>query len=143
MRTEALRHEFVEFIPSELIPSVLYVSIPYATAAHKCCCGCGQKVVTPLTPTDWTLTFDGESVSLSPSIGNWSFPCQSHYWIRNNKVRWAARLAREQIDAGRQRDRLAKDRRYGVDEPRATVEGHPHATGLMRRILKWFRRGAK
>jgi len=29
-------------------------------------------------------------VSLAPSIGNWSFPCNSHYWITGNEVRWAA-----------------------------------------------------
>ena len=73
MRVEKVRHEFVEFIPSTLNDGVLYISIPYATAVHKCCCGCGEKVVTPLTPTDWSLTFDGLTASLSPSIGNWGF----------------------------------------------------------------------
>ena len=77
-----LRHEFVEFIPDKLADGVVYVSIPYATVAHKCCCGCGMEVVTPLSPTDWELIFDGESISLDPSIGNWSFDCKSHYWIR-------------------------------------------------------------
>jgi hypothetical protein len=50
-----LRHEFVEFIPDELKEGTIYVSIRFATAAHLCCCGCGNKVVTPLRPTDWTL----------------------------------------------------------------------------------------
>src|SRR5712692_8520000 len=27
-------------------------SMAYATVAHKCCCGYGKEVVTPLTPTD-------------------------------------------------------------------------------------------
>jgi len=48
-----------------------------------------RKLSQPLGPTDWKLTFDGESVSLYPSVGNWNFPCQSHYWIQENKVRWA------------------------------------------------------
>ncbi len=30
----------------------LYISIPYVTAAHKCPCGCGEEIVTPLSPTD-------------------------------------------------------------------------------------------
>ena len=82
-----LKHEFVEFVPERLVDDTLYVSISYATAAHRCCCGCGREVVTPLSPTDWQLTFDGETVSLYPSIGNWNFACRSHYWIENNGVR--------------------------------------------------------
>ena len=79
-----LTHEFVDFIPDRPEPGVLYVSIRYATAVHLCACGCGNKAVTPLTPKDWKLTFDGESISLHPSVGNWGFPCRSHYWIRND-----------------------------------------------------------
>src|ERR1700686_2196858 len=99
-RQTQLTPEFIELVPSELREGVLYVSMVYGSAIHKCCCGCGEKVVTPLSPTDWKLTFDGESISLYPSIGNWSFPCQSHYWIRNNKVRWAAQWSPEEIAAG-------------------------------------------
>lgn len=83
-----MRHRFVEFIPDELEDGILYISITYATVLHKCCCGCGNEVVTPLSPSDWQLTFDGETISLFPSIGNWSFPCRSHYWIRKDKVVW-------------------------------------------------------
>ena len=81
-----LTHEFVELIPEELKQGTLYVSIHFATASHLCCCGCGNKVVTPIRPTDWKFICDGKTISLEPSIGNWSFPCQSHYWIRNNRV---------------------------------------------------------
>jgi hypothetical protein len=42
----------------------------------------------PLKPADWQLTFDGKTVSFHPSIGNWNFPCRSHYWIRNNRAGW-------------------------------------------------------
>src|SRR5205807_234586 len=72
-RRTALAHEFVEYMPDQLKDGVLYVSIPFATGAHKCCCGCGQEVVTPLSPTDWKLIFDGRSISLDPS--NLSLPC--------------------------------------------------------------------
>ena len=81
-RVQILTHEFVEYIPRELKDGVVYVSIPFATVIHKCCCGCGQQVVTPLSPSQWTLSFDGKSISLHPSIGNWNFPCKSHYWIK-------------------------------------------------------------
>jgi Family of unknown function (DUF6527) len=80
---------FVESIPTELDDATIYISIPYATAMHKCCCGCNNIVVTPLSPTDWKLIFDGDTVSLDPSIGNWTYPCKSHYWIKRNRVHWA------------------------------------------------------
>ena len=86
MKTKRLQHQFVGYIPEILEPGKLYISLEYATAIHKCCCGCGREVVTPFSPRDWKMIFDGESVSLSPSIGNWNFPCRSHYFIREGCV---------------------------------------------------------
>jgi hypothetical protein len=120
MRHTTLTHKFVEYIPDELDDGTIYISIAYATAAHKCCCGCGEEVVTPLSPTDWKLTFDGGTVSLFPSIGNWSFACQSHYWIERNRVRWAPCWSREEIAAGRAFDAQAKERRYNSADTSAT-----------------------
>ena|SRR3989344_2510577 len=113
MRREVvLTHEFVEYIPQELKDGTIYVSIAFSTVVHKCCCGCGNEVVTPLSPTDWKLIFDGESISLTPSIGNWNFKCQSHYFITGNKVRWANQWSRKEIDAGRHHDKLGKENYY-------------------------------
>ena len=92
-RRTALDHEFVHHIPEHLADGVLYVSVVFATSLHSCCCGCGREVVTPLSPTDWSITFDGESISLCPSVGNRSFECQSHYYIRRNKVNWLPSFA--------------------------------------------------
>jgi hypothetical protein len=111
-RDTILTHEFVEFIPEVLEEKTLYVSMKYATVVHKCCCGCGKEVVTPLSPTDWELIFDGRSISLNPSIGNWGFDCKSHYWIVSNRVKWARRWSQKQIDAGRNLDRRAKERYF-------------------------------
>ena len=83
-----LEHRFVQFMPEVLDDRVLYVSIEYCTASHNCCCGCGIEVSTPIDPSGWTLSFDGETVSLSPSIGNWQLACRSHYWICRNRVNW-------------------------------------------------------
>ena len=99
-RINSLEHKFVDHIPDILDDGVLYVSIPFATAVHRCCCGCGSEVVTPLDPTDWRMTFDGKSISLYPSIGNWSFDCQAHYCIHRNQVRWARRLSKDEIEEG-------------------------------------------
>ncbi len=107
-RETVLKYEFVEFVPETLKDGVVYVSITYATAVHKCCCGCGSEVVTPISPADWQLTFDGDSISLYPSIGNWGFHCRSHYWIRRNRVVWAPQWSQEEIKAGRAEDWLAQ-----------------------------------
>jgi hypothetical protein len=134
-RQTALAHEFVEYMPDQLKDGILYVSIPFATVAHKCCCGCGREVVTPLSPTDWKLIFDGQSVTLDPSIGNWSFPCKSHYWIRNGKVRWADMWTQEEIDAGRAADRMAKQKHFGG---RAAATTQEHVRRPFWRKLKWW-----
>jgi uncharacterized protein DUF6527 len=123
-----LTHEFVEHIPNDLRDGTIYVSITFATVTHKCCCGCGNEVVTPLSPTDWQLIFDGESISLYPSIGNWNFDCHSHYWIKHNRVKWAPRLSREEIDTGRYWDRLAKERYFNDNKSYADPEQTPGFT---------------
>jgi hypothetical protein len=84
-----LRHKFVENIPRKIENGVLYISIEHCTAIHKCVCGCGNEVVTPFSPTGWKMTFDGKTISLSPSIGNWNYNCKSHYWIKNSSVVWS------------------------------------------------------
>jgi hypothetical protein len=126
MKRQSLKHEFVEYIPEDLAEGTIYISIPFATAAHKCSCGCGREVITPLSPTDWKLIFDGETVSLDPSIGNWNYPCESHYWIRHNKVVWAQRWSRKEIERGRAQDRLAKEHYFRYGETGYVDEGSEH-----------------
>ena len=144
-----LKHEFVEFIPGELKEGTIYVSIRFGTASHLCCCGCGSKVVTPLRPTDWKLIFDGKTISLHPSIGNWSFECRSHYWIRNNRVQWATQWSKDEVDAGRAHDRFAKERYF--DAAGAATEGAPEdipvavetgkvEPGFWQKVKKWWQR---
>lgn len=93
-----LTHKFVTNIPKSLEEGIIYVSMEYSTVIHSCCCGCGEEVVTPLSPTDWKLIYNGQSISLSPSIGNWNIPCESHYWITNNKVEWASKWSEDKIN---------------------------------------------
>ncbi|MEQ9865396.1 DUF6527 family protein [Pectobacterium aroidearum] len=89
----------------------------YGTVVHSCCCGCGLEVVTPLTPTDWKLTFDGETISLWPSVGNWNLPCRSHYVIQGNRVIAAGPWDKAKIEAEKRRDKAAKARYYSQTEP--------------------------
>lgn len=98
-----LQHKFVEFIPEQLEDGVLYISLTYCTAIHKCVCGCNNEVVTPFSPTDWKMTFDGKTISLSPSIGNWNFDCKSHYWVRNNEIIFARKWTDEEIKDGHEK----------------------------------------
>ena len=148
-RTMRITPAFVEYIPNELEEGTLYVSMAFATATHKCCCGCGNEVVTPLSPTDWRLEFDGESISLHPSIGNWSFECRSHYWIQRNIVQWAPRWSEKQVDAARSRDRLAKERYFqagqvptgiGSTEDRGFLVQIGSGARLWQRVARWWRR---
>lgn len=85
---KTIEPRFVTNVPRSLEPGVLYVSMVFGTAVHACCCGCGEQVVTPLTPRDWSLLYDGQTVSLWPSIGNWNMRCRSHYLVQQNKIVW-------------------------------------------------------
>jgi hypothetical protein len=124
-RNKVLKHEFVEYIPAHLEENTIYVSVAFATVVHKCCCGCGNEVVTPLSPTDWKLFFDGQAISLTPSIGNWNFKCRSHYWIDRNKVKWARSCSQKEINANRACDSLSKARydNDGMDTIANAVSG--------------------
>jgi hypothetical protein len=144
MRT-TMTPEFVELIPKALTEGTLYISTKYATATHLCACGCGTKIVTPLKTGFWKLARHGELVSLYPSIGNWNHPCQSHYFIERNGVKWAGAMSKGQIAKGRARDEAFLNRRYEpaatpieqVDQPRApTVEER----ALAKKKKGWLKR---
>lgn len=89
MKTNKFKVEFVDKIPSNLKDGILYVCISCNVIVHRCACGCGERTVTPIDKKDgWKMTYDGQSITLRPSIGNYSIPCQSHYYITENKVEW-------------------------------------------------------
>ena len=114
--------EFIETFPTQLQPGVLYVSATYSTAAHLCCCGCGEEVITPLSRAQWVLTFDGD-VSLRPSVGNWALPCRSHYVIDSGHVRWARAFFETEIRLNRE------------DDLRGLVEARAEAPTWLRRVV--------
>lgn len=146
MRHHTLQHRFVRNAPRELEPGVLFISMEYATAVHSCCCGCGERVVTPFTPTDWRMTFDGESVTLNPSVGNWNQDCRSHYVIERNRVIECGQWSDAHVEAERRRDKLAKAEYYGRAPAPARLDALPPASagdnaqtsGLWARIRAWF-----
>lgn len=130
---KTLNHKFVENIPDEVEEEILYVSIPYETVIHKCCCGCGKEVVTPLSPTDWSLIFNGEAISLKPSIGNWSFECRSHYWIKKNKVVWGETFSSFKIEIVRNRDNVDKQDYFGQDKKKEEMKTPDSKSNNMRK----------
>ena len=79
---------YVEYIPQTLDENRLYISKKFNTALHLCLCGCKKLVVTPLNHAHfvhgWYLNEEKGKVSLSPSIGNFQYECQSHYIITKN-----------------------------------------------------------
>ena len=150
MKMDRLEPCFVSLLPDQLENGKLYVSMDFASVIHLCCCGCGRQVVTPLSPTEWNLWFDGDSISLAPSIGNWNFPCESHYVISENRVMWDKQWAESE---GLTRRTFAPNRckwksapavsdfarignQEGAVREEAATEMAP-AT-MMRKIRKWF-----
>ncbi|WP_345973770.1 DUF6527 family protein [Sulfurimonas diazotrophicus] len=97
-------HKFVKNIPDVLEDGVLYISMEYKTIIHLCPCGCGREAITPLSPAQWNMRFDGQNVTIKPSIGSWSFPCRSHYSITNSKVVWADEFSDEMINDVKKKD---------------------------------------
>ena len=144
MTIKGLTPQFVEHFPETLIPGELYLAMEFATAAHLCACGCGVKVITPFSPTDWQMSFDGKTVSLKPSIGNWTFKCRSHYWVRSGRIEWAGDMSQEAVNAGRKRDAEAKARAQGAkpsagrNQPVPAVQPEIQETSLFGRLRKWL-----
>jgi hypothetical protein len=129
---KAFKHLFVTEVPPtrHLESDTLYVSIPYATTVHLCACGCGHEVVNALSPTDWQVNFDGETVTLNPSVNNSSLACASHYWIDHDWIWWGKPVPAERVAALRAADHRAKSRFYGHTEPDADL---PAATAPVAR----------
>lgn len=130
MRQSSLEPVFVGTIPELLEEGRLYISIRFRTASHLCVCGCGDTVVTPIKPAKWRLTYDGDTVSLFPSIGRWQSSCGSHYLITRNAVVWARDFSPEEREAVRQRDAAALREYYspGGREPQPALPGRQKRT---------------
>lgn len=134
----AYTHAFVSTLPEALDEGVLYISMRYATAAHKCFCGCGREVVTPLHPTKWQLLFDGKTVSLHPSVGSWSLPCRSHYWLRGGQIVWAAKWSRQEVAECRERDSTLMDIYFRADTKAARAMPESRL-GKLKKLFKRLR----
>jgi hypothetical protein len=140
MNRAAYSHRFVKAFPDQLENGILYVSMEFGTAAHLCFCGCGSEVYTRFSPRDWSMTFNGDTVSLKPSIGNWSFPCQSHYVLSGGRVHWADRWSPERIKVGRDADRRRKELHYkeAATSPKASATPERPSQSRLTRFARWL-----
>jgi hypothetical protein len=127
-----IKLEYVTYMPKELLPGILYVSEEFKTMAHLCACGCGSKIRTPLTPTEWELRVGAIGPSVKPSIGNWQLPCKSHYWISNGEIYWSTEWTDEQIEMGRKNEDLRR-RIYYADRNNTPV-------AKLRKFRKWLKK---
>ncbi len=90
VKINELTPEYSEYIPNKKEEGILYISEKYKVAIHLCACGCGIQTVTPLGAGEWTLSKNGDKVTLRPSIGNFTGenPYHAHYYITDNKIEW-------------------------------------------------------
>jgi len=129
-----IRLERVYYIPPVLEPGVLYVSEEFDSAVHLCACGCGLKVSTPLGPTDWSVQETTEGPSLTPSVGNWQIPCQSHYWISRGNIEWYGAWSPEAIKRGRENEAERREE-YFAARARARKRKSPIV-----RLWEWLKK---
>lgn len=122
-------------MPRVLEPGFLYVSKEFNIAGHMCPCGCGNKIITPIGPTDWSLKVNKGKPTLYPSIGNWQLPCRSHYWVRNGLIEWSYSWTEEQILVGRQKEEKRRDSYYNK-EPLTKI-----GKSIFRRLFDWLLKG--
>jgi hypothetical protein len=83
---KTIKYEIVECIPNNVEEGILYISLMYETSRHKCPCGCETEIIVPCGKDGWEFKFNGDLVSITPSIGNFYLPCKSHYYITNNEI---------------------------------------------------------
>lgn len=146
------KQEMVDSIPEVLSAHTLYVTADQDVAAHLCACGCGREVITPLSPTDWSVSFGRGGATVLPSIGNWAFPCRSHYFIRNGTVDWELGMSDKAIEQGRRRDKARKQKYYeqqaavpsaaSAPPPKATPTPQELTAGasLGQKLRTWWKR---
>lgn len=121
----------VKYLPTQLDSNILYISEEYGVAGHLCACGCGNKVITPLGPTEWTFFESDGKATLEPSIGNWQLSCRSHYFIINGRIEWSYQWSDKQIKAGWKAEEKRR-RKYFKSKQK---------TNIFRRFINWLWQG--
>ena len=122
----------VHYLPKELEEGFLYLSEEFGVAGHLCPCGCKNKIITPLDPTEWSFKEVNSTPTLYPSIGNWQIPCKSHYWIINGNIEWSYEWTEDEIIAG-QKDEYRRRKSYYEK-----LEKKQAKKSIFKRIFDWI-----
>jgi|TARA_R110000782_G_scaffold80846_3_gene159792 hypothetical protein len=122
----------VHYLPKELEEGFLYVSEEFGVAGHLCPCGCKNKIITPLDPTEWSFKEFNNKPTLFPSIGNWQLPCKSHYWITDGVIEWSYQWSEEQIIEGREAEEEKRKSYYD------NLENKPVKQSLFKRFINFI-----
>lgn len=127
--------KFVDRVPSEIEEGVIYISTSVNTAVHLCPCGCKTEIVTPIDPSEWNFTYDGETISLNPSVGVWGAACKSHYWIKKNHIKWSKTYNYREIEEVRNKESV-ENRNYYNQLKNEERQKSKH--GWFKQVLKSF-----
>ena len=96
------------------------------------------------------MIFDGETVSLHPSIGSFKLDCKSHYYISRGVVEWSGAWSDKRVATARRHDESEKREYYknrqkiAVKSEMSDVDVQPKSgeempTGLWLRMQKLWK----
>ena len=90
LKTETLSLLFVEYLPEKekVEPGIFYYAKEFDVSAHLCPCGCGGVVNLFYHRLDNGWGIDLQTLTITPSIYSYQWPCKSHYFITNGEVKW-------------------------------------------------------
>ena len=78
-------------------------------------------------------------MSLSPSVGNWNYACQSHYWISRSQVIEAKKFDSRTIQAVQRRDR--RDMDQYIERTNATATNSKlKKPSLFDKLTNWLKK---
>ena len=92
IRKESVTPKYVEFMTNvnDMKDNIIYISLKYGVTGHRCLCGCGLLTILPLNQKEdseeirnhgWGMTDNDGKLTFTPSVGNYQYPCKSHYII--------------------------------------------------------------
>jgi len=83
IRKESVTPEYIEFMPEvdDMKENTIYISLKFSVTGHRCLCGCGSLTILPINNDGWNMTDNDNKLTFTPSVGNFQYPCKSHYII--------------------------------------------------------------
>ena len=112
-KAQEIRPRFVESIPPGRPPAGEFlISIKYGMGVLRCPCGCGNTMDVNIEPHRWSIKWDGEHISVCPSISSDWMGCRSHYWVRRNRIVWGYPISRTAEEKKEKEEAKARERIY-------------------------------